>query len=93
MLSDKDANTISTMRMSHAAFVMQSLFMMVPAYIFKAMMQIYPYGGEECNNLAVQMPSNGYVMMQMSPCGYVMIQMSLCRYAMMQMPLCGHAMM
>ena len=62
MSSFRDA--IFMMQMSHAGVQMQSLSMMVPAHIFNrdANVSLQRW---RCKNLVVQMPSNGYVMMQM----------------------------
>ena len=55
---------IFMMQMSHAGVQMQSLSMMVPAHIFNrdANVSLQRW---RCKNLVMQMPSNGYVMMQM----------------------------
>ena len=76
-------DAIFIMQMSHAGVRMQSLSMMVPVHIFNCdanvSLQRWRY-----KNLVVQMPSNGYVMMQMLLCRYAMIQMSPCEYAIMR---------
>ena len=83
VLLNEDANVIFMIQMSRVGMKMQSLFMMMLVCIF------IPW----CKCLGVQMPSNGYVMMQMSPCRYSMMLMTPCRYAVMQMSPCGYAMM
>ena len=84
-------DVIFMMQMSHAGVRMQSLSMMVPMHIFNCdanvSLQRWRY-----KNLVVQMPSNGYVMMQMSFCRDVMIQISLCGYVIMRMYPCRYAM-
>ena len=57
-------DAIFMMQMSHAGVQMQSLSMMVPAYIFNrdANVSLQRW---RCKNLMVQMPYNGYVMIQM----------------------------
>ena len=57
-------DAIFMMRMSHAMVQMQRLSMMVPAHVFTrdANVSLQRW---RCKNRVVQMPSNGYVMMQM----------------------------
>ena len=62
--NDADAIFLSMMQMSHAEVRMQSLSMMVPAYIFNYDANV-SLQGWRCKNLVVQIPFNGYVMMQM----------------------------
>ena len=57
-------DAIFMMQMSHAGVQMQSLSMMVPAHIFNCDANV-SLQRWRCKNLVVQMPSNGYVMMQM----------------------------
>ena len=49
---------------SHAGVQMQSLSMMVSTHIFNRDANVFLQRWR-CKNLVVQMPSNGYVMMQM----------------------------
>ena len=71
MSSFRDANFM--MQMSHARVQKQSLSMMVPAHIFNRDANV-SLQRCRCKNLVVQMPSNGYVMMQM-----LLVGMSWCK--------------
>ena len=57
-------DAIFMMQMSHVGVQMQSLSMMVPTHIFNrdANVSLQRW---KCKNLVMQMPFNGYVMMQM----------------------------
>ena len=57
-------DVIFMMQMSHAGVQMQSLSMMVPAHIFNRDTNVSMQRWR-CKNRVVQIPSNGYVMMQM----------------------------
>ena len=73
-----------TMQMSYAGMKIWSLFMMAPVHVFTrdANVSLQRW---RCKCLAMQMPSNGYVMMQMllvdvSWCKCPFIGMQGCRY-------------
>ena len=78
MLSDRDAIAIFMMQMSHTGVQMQSLSMMVLMHIFKPWCKCL-LAEVKMQNLTVQMPPSGYVVMRMSPWGYAMMQMPLCK--------------
>ena len=58
-------DAIFMMQMSHAEGQMQSLSMMVPAHMFNRDANVVSLQKWRCQCLVMQMPSNGYVMMQM----------------------------
>ena len=76
-------DAIFLMQMSHVVVRMQSLSMMVPAHMFNrdANVSLQKW---RCQCLVMQMPSNGYVMMQMP----LLYAMSWCKCALVGMPWC-----
>ena len=75
-------DAIFIMQVSHARVQMQNLSMMVPVHIFNRNANVFLQRWK-CKNLVVQMPSNGYVLMQM-----LLVGISWCKCppgAMMQM--------
>ena len=75
-------DVIFMMQMSHAGMQMQSLSMMVLAHIFNRDANV-PLQRWRCKCLAMQMPSNGYVMMQM-----LLVRMSWYKCPIVGMPWC-----